>query len=61
MVVEARTKRHTVDVEEVHKLGEHCRMVHSSIGPYSPSWTYMSLDFSPRVVDSAMGCFCNPS
>ena len=37
MVVEAETKRHTVDVEEVHKLGLHCRRAYSSIGPYIPS------------------------
>ena len=37
MVVEAEELKHTVDVEEVHKLGEHCRGVHSSIGFYSPS------------------------
>ena len=39
MVVEAETKRHTVDVEEVDKLREHYRQVHSSIGLYIPSWT----------------------
>ena len=28
---------------------------HSSVeGSYSPSWTYMCLDFSPRVHDSAV-------
>ena len=32
MVVEVETKRHTVDVEEVHKLGGHYRGVHSSKG-----------------------------
>ena len=37
MVVEAETKRHTVDVEEVHKLGQHCRRVYSSIDLYIPS------------------------
>ena len=37
MVVEAETKRRIVDVEEVHKLREHYRQVHSSIGLYSPS------------------------
>ena len=41
MVAEAETKRHTVDVEEVHKLGGHYREVHSSTDFYSPSWTYM--------------------
>ena len=34
MVVEAKTKKHIVDVEEVHKLREHYRQVHSSIGLY---------------------------
>ena len=47
--------------QEVHKLGGHCRRVHSSIGLYSPSWTYLGLDFSPQVVDSTMEGFCNPS
>ena len=61
MVVEAETKRHTVDVEEVYKLGEHYRRVHSSIGLYSPSWTYMGLDFSLQVVATAMEGSCNPS
>ena len=37
MVVEAETKRHTMDVEEVHKLGYQCRRVYSSIGLYIPS------------------------
>ena len=37
MVVEAETKKHTMDVEEVDKLREHYRQVHSSIGLYSPS------------------------
>ena len=50
-----------MEKQEVHKLGEHCRRVHSYIGPYSPSRTYMGLDFSPRVADSTMGGFCNPS
>ena len=39
MVVEAEMKKHTVDVEEVHKLGGHYRGVHSStdsIVPYGP-------------------------
>ena len=61
VVVEAEELMHTVDVEEVHKLGEHCREVHSSIGFYSPTWTYMGLDLSPRVTDSAMEGFYNPS
>ena len=61
MVVETEELRHNMEKQEVHKLGEHCRRVHSSIGPYSPSWTYMGLDFSPQVANSAMGGFCNPS
>ena len=61
VVVEAEELMHTVDVEEVHKLGEHCREVHSSIGLYSPSYTYLGLDFSPQVVDYAMECFYSPS
>ena len=36
MVVEAKAKRHTVDVGEVYTVEEHCRRVHSSIGLYSP-------------------------
>ena len=31
VMVEAETKKHIVDVEEVHKLREHYRQVHSSI------------------------------
>ena len=36
MVVETEAKSHTVDVEEVHIMEEHCRRVHSSIDLYSP-------------------------
>ena len=36
-MVEAEELRYTVDVEEVDKLREHYRQVHSSIGLYSPS------------------------
>ena len=61
MVVEAKTKRHIVDVEEVHKLGGHYRGVHSSTDFYSPSWTYIGLDFSPNFADFAMEGFCSPS
>ena len=43
----------------MHKLRENYRRVHSSIGLYSPSWTYMGLDFSPQV--AAMEGFYNPS
>ena len=61
VVVVAEKLRHNMEKQEVHKLGEYCRRVHSSIGLYSPLWTYMGLDFSPHVVDSAMEGFCNPS
>ena len=38
MVVEAKTKRHTVDVEEVHTVEEPSRRVHSPMEDfYSPS------------------------
>ena len=40
---------------------KHYHMVNSSIGFYSPSWTYIHLDFSPWVADPAMEGFCNPS
>ena len=36
-------------------------MVNSSIGFYSPSWTYIHLDSSPRVTDFSIDGFCNPS
>ena len=42
-------------------MGGHCRGVHSSTDFYSASWTYMGLDFSPRVADFAMEGLCNPS
>ena len=42
-------------------MGGHCRGVHSSTDFYSLSWTYMGLDFSPKVVDFAIEGFCNPS
>ena len=48
-------------VEEVDKLREHYRQVHSSIALYSPSWTYLDLDFSPRVADFAMRGSYSPS
>ena len=41
-------------VEEVDKLREHDRQVHSSIGPYIPSVTYLDLDFSLQVVATGM-------
>ena len=61
VVVLAEDLRHNMEKQKVHKLGEHCRRVHSSIGLYSPSWTYMGLDFSSHVADSAMEGFYNPS
>ena len=61
VVVVAKELRHNMEKQEVHKLGEHCKRVHSSIGLYSPSWTYMGLDFSPQVPDSSMEGFYNPS
>ena len=61
MVAATKKWGHNMEKHEVYKLVEHCRLVHSSIGLYSPSWTYLGLDFSPRVFDSAMECFCNPS
>ena len=36
-------------------------MVNSSIGLCSPSWTYLDLDFSPRVADFAMQGSYSPS
>ena len=58
----AEELKHKMEKYEVHKLGEHCRKVHSFMeGFYSPSWTKMGLDFSPRVADSAMEGFYNPS
>ena len=38
---------------------KHYHMVNSSIGFYSPSWTYFHLDSSPQV--AAMEGFYNPS
>ena len=50
-----------MEKQEVYKLREHYRRVHSSISLYSPSYTYLGLDFSPRVADFAMLCFYSPS
>ena len=41
-------------VEEVDKLREHYKQVHSSIGLYIPSWIEVGLDFSPRVAATGM-------
>ena len=52
--------RHKMEVqdnhigEEVDKLREHYRQVHSSIGLYIPSLTYLDLDFSLQVVATGM-------
>ena len=52
--------RHKMEVqdnhimEEVDKLREHDRQVHSSIGLYIPSVTYLDLDFSLQVVATGM-------
>ena len=40
---------------------KHYHMVNSSIGFYSPSWTYILLDFSPWVADPAMEGSYSPS
>ena len=48
-------------VEEVDKLREHYRQVHSSIGLYIPSLTYLDLDFSPRVAATGMEGSYSPS
>ena len=52
-----------MEKQEVHKLREHYRRVYSSIGLYSPSYTYLDLDldFSPRVADFSMLGFYSPS
>ena len=48
-------------VDEVDKLREHDRQVHSSIGPYIPSVTYLDLDFSLQVVATDMEGSYSPS
>ena len=51
-----------MDVEGVHTMEAPCRRVHLPMEDfYSPSWTYIHLDSSPRVADFAMAGFCNPS
>ena len=54
VVVTARKWGHNMEVQEVHKLREHYRQVHSSIGLYIPSLIYLDLDFSPRVAATGM-------
>ena len=41
-------------VEEVDKLREHYRQVHSSNGLYNPSWIYIHLGSSLQVVATGM-------
>ena len=41
-------------VEEVDKLREHYKQVHSSIGLYIPSVTYLDLVFSLQVAATGM-------
>ena len=69
--------KHNMEVQEVHTVEvlipmrnlcdspnygcKYYHMVNSSIGFYSPSWTYIHLDSSPWVADFAMASFCNPS
>ena len=48
-------------VEEMDKLREQYRQVHSSIGLYNPSWIQVGLDFSPWVADFATGMECSYS
>ena len=54
VVVAAGKWGHNMEVQEVYKLREHYRQVHSSIGLYIPSLTYLDLDFSPRVTATGM-------
>ena len=69
--------KHKMEVQEEHIVGvlvpmrnlcdspnygcKHYHMVNSSIGLYSPSWTYIHLGSSPQVADFAMTGLCNPS
>ena len=41
--------------------GKNYHIVNSSIGFYSPSWTYIHSDSSPQVADFAMTGSCNHS
>ena len=77
MVAAAEKWEHNMEVQEVHIVEvlvpmryfsdspnccyKHYHMVNTSIGFYSPSWTYIHLDSSPRVADFTMAGFCNPS
>ena len=77
LVVAAEKWGHNMKVQEVHIVEvlvpmrnlrdspnygcKNYHMVNSSIGFYSPSWTYIHLGSSPQVVDFAMTGLCNPS
>ena len=77
MVAAAEKWGHNKKVQEVHIMEvlvsmrnlcdspnygcNYYHMVNSSIGLYSPSWTYIHLDSSPQVADFAMTGSCNPS
>ena len=77
VVVEAEELKHMIEKQEVHTVEvlvpmrnlsdspnygcKYYHMVNSSIGFYSPSWSYIHLDSSPRVADFAMAGFYNPS
>ena len=64
MVVEvAEQLRYTMEAlcRRVHKLRKHYRQVHSSIGLYSPSWTYIHLGSFPQAADLDMTGLCSPS
>ena len=69
--------KHKMEVQELHTMEvlvpmrnlcdspiygcKYYHMVNSSVGLYSPSWTYIHSDSSPQVADFAMAGFCNPS
>ena len=69
--------KHKMEVQEVHTVEvlvpmrnwcdspnhgyKYYHMVNSSIGFYSPSWTYIHLDSSPQVAGFAMTGSYNPS
>ena len=77
MVAAAEKWGHNKEVQEVHIVEvlvpmrnlcdspnygcKYYHMVNSSIGLYSPSWTYIHLGSSPQVADFAMTGLCNPS
>ena len=69
--------KHNMEVQEVHTVEvlvpirnlcdspnygcKYYHMMNSPIGFYSPSWTYIYLDFSPQVADFAIQGFYSPS